>query len=390
MALSDITLLDFVIKGHPVNEDFQTLDLEYCFYQRILDPIVMKTGLSYNEKTPLIINKKIKSKFKKFKEFIGRLNETDVNYVCLKGLAMNKYYPKDSIRQSNDFDFLIKDMHDFYKCYEILKGLGYSYYHYPIFTYFNGEMVGTVKFVTQVDDIESLIEINIGGFTIGELTWLNSNSLWENKELFEYMGVSFYIPSDEHNLLIFLAETSARFSPVLRDHIDFHFMYKKINPTIFKRMEENLDDRYLKQVLFDFKKVELNRVIDRAYLEKRINKKRIETKHNIPRYALREPSKLAFYYFTKVANKYIAKNKFLKVIKFLDDKVSLKRRLLKGIPIHFILVNETVRSDSLSWETTGGYNFIRTPIGLYMASGFCIIFDDEVDEINETFGGELH
>ncbi|AST93563.1 MULTISPECIES: nucleotidyltransferase family protein [Sutcliffiella] len=380
MLLSNSFLFNFLTKESPKKKaDFNPDVLEHCYQQRVLDPIILLTGFSHKERSRVSIQKKNNVKNECLKQFLLKLNETDVDYVCLKGLAMKKYYPKMSNRQSNDYDFLVKDINDFFKCYSILTKQGYTFYHYPVFTRFNNKLVGTVKFTKVTHDIETLLEINIGGFTISQLTWITDDDLWEQKQLLKLEEYSYYVPSDNNNLLIFLAETSGRLPSILRDHVDFYYMYQYIGPKKIEKLLNNMNDKHLKNLLSEF--IKLDKGMGKEY--KNINKKNMEWKYNIPKFIYRSPTTLLLYYFTRIGNYYVDNDKKLKLMKKMDDFVSIKWRFEKGIPITFIPISESVIHSKINWLNLKGHKLAVTPIGTFLLSGFCIVYDDEFDQITK-------
>jgi hypothetical protein len=360
-----------------INQDI----LEYCHRNAILDHVILQHKIPYKNRTPETIRKRETIRLLILKSFIEELKDSKIEYVFLKGLAMRKYYPSWVIRKSSDYDLLVRDINDFFVCYKILEGLGFNYEHYPIFTKLDHHILGTIKFIKIVDNFKIIIEVNIGGFSIGELTWIRDSSIWEEKEIFDKDNLKYYIPCDKHNLIIFLAEASGRRSHLLRDSIDFHYLYQSIDKYIFSNV--NIKDVYLRYILKKFIYIEENRDNLENLTIKIINRRNLEFLHTIPNNLPFNTKKLLYYLFQKVGFRYSNNNKMQKIIKKIDDNISIKKRFESGIPTVFVPITDNNDSSGFTWIEKNGNHFVKTPIGIFIPSVFCIFYENEILQINE-------
>lgn len=374
------------------NFDFTIIEQNYddflynIYIHRLKDPV-----LKWNNK--LIINNEDwiyrsslrQRQFNELKKIIQTFNEHNVEYLWIKGLAMRKYYPEDIPRQSVDYDMLIKDLDVFWKSAQLLFNLGYRFDSFPIFTW-DKHIYGLVKFRKEIDsETNILIEMNIGGFLISERTWLIDRDLWNRSSCISYNGVDLRVPNDEMNMLILIAEAGGNFNNRIRDAVDFKFLCEKRNinwTSILEKVQKTFLNKdfvclknswnYLEKTTFENTKKGLL-----SLLKWRLRRDLFHLLPNIfkkDKFILR----LFFHYIKLIGEYFLKKDKFLTLIKKIDLVMSPRQNFNLGGPTNFIPL-ETSITGTWKWEYVEGLNLIRTPIGVFLASNFCIHEDEEIE-----------
>ncbi|MBJ8056084.1 nucleotidyltransferase family protein [Bacillus cereus] len=336
-----------------------------------------------------LVDEQFQKKINELKLFIKRLKDEKINYINLKGLAMLKYYPSSIPRQSNDFDFLIKNIEDFWICHKILISLGYSFPYNPMLTKKDGEIVGITKYFKQIDEQTSiLIEININSFIISEVSWFGDADLWDKRKKFIYEDLELYIPSDEMNIIILVIESSGRPDFFIRDIVDFYFIYKNTNVNE-RYIIDKLNDKYLVEVFNNLKSNYISALQGEFKCIKSKVRERREITHVLPNIIKGKNKLTKGYgrYLKLIGEKLINQEGNWGILKQFDKLMSPKRRFDNGVITHFIQFS-SVPLD-YSWRKYKNFNLLTTPIGIFLATNFAILDEDEEEDIRSYLNREL-
>jgi len=351
---------------------------------RLIDPFLkININQTIKGKKWENIESEHKKKFNELSVFINALKIHEINYINLKGLAMLNYYPSFIPRQSNDFDFLIENISDFWKCHEILITLGYSFKYNPMLTKKNNEVLGITKYYKKIDEQTSIkIEININSFIISELCWFNDEDLWSNIVEFKFQSLNLRIPSDEMNIIILVIEASDRPQFFVRDIVDFFYLYnnKNINE---QYIINKLNDKYLISVFNNLKSSYLSILSGENTLIGNKTRKKRELIHVFPS-IVRENNKVTVAYMRYLklaAEKYLYQKGRYKPLKYLDLFMSPKSRFKNGVVTHFIQLFDNKMK--FKWIRYKKYHILTTPIGIFLATNFAILDEDEEEEIKD-------
>lgn len=336
-----------------------------------------------------------KKKLSEFNKIVSEFNNNKIPFLTLKGLAMNKYYPKDLPRQSYDYDFLVKDVNTFWECANILNNMGYEYHSIPVLT-FDQQHLGMIKFLKQIDSETVInIEINVGGFLISEITWFKDNDLWENICELEYKEIKIPIPSNEINIVILVGEAGGNEMFRIRDAIDFKYLtnYKDIDwdYTLGKINEMSLykDFMSLEKIyrLLEASKFNKTKKGLMNFLKWRFRR---EFFHIIP-HSIKKKGylKRLFYHYIKLIGEFfINKDKCLMAVKKLEFIMPPNKRFHSGVLTHFIPLVSNIRGN-WEWRKVKKFDLVRTPIGVFLVSNFCLHEEKEIEEATEIAMNEF-
>lgn len=321
---------------------------------------------------------------KEIKILIKEFENYNVNYLLIKGIAMTQYYPDGVPRQNHDYDFILKDISDFWVCHNILKELGYQEGINPVLTTFRGGIKGIVKYNKKIDANLSLeLEFNIAGFIISEVTWFDDSSIWEHTHRITYKDLEFNVPNASTSLIILIAEMCDRKEFLIRDMMDFHFLTNN-SKLDWKYIDMALSDRYLNEILIKMK-INQQLMMDQfVYKKIKNNKLYMEFKHILPFIfnSKNKIKKIHFRYLKYIGDILSSKGKMLRLVRQFDNIMSPKSRFDNGITTHFILMNNKFKGD-LKWLKYKKYWLLITPIGTYWASNFAILEEEEEEDIKE-------
>lgn len=330
-----------------------------------------------------------KSKLDEVGALFDALNKERVNYVLLKGLALRWYYPEDIPRQSNDFDFLLKSIDDLWKSFYIISNLGYEFESYPSFVQ-NGNTLALCKFIKHItDELHIRLEFNVGGFILSERTWLDDKDLWNITRNIQYNGQVIPVLSDEMNLVVLIAEIGGNRYLTIRNAVDYRFILD--NCSIDWHFVELKLKKWALQ--HEFRSlVKISHLLSRdVYTTKTGNFRRSFTRricrdafHILP--LLRKetgfPVKILHYY-TRLFFEFLSNKDFLlRVVKAFDYIWSARRNFDHGGVTHFIPMSMST-TGPWSWKEIHGLHLVRTPIGTFLASNFCIHREDEIEQATE-------
>lgn len=82
---------------------------------------------------------------------IAALEAQNVEYILIKGMVLNQYYTPSIPRQTNDFDFIIKEPQQYFDVATYLLRRGYDYVYFPVFSQYQNTVVGISKFKKKVN-----------------------------------------------------------------------------------------------------------------------------------------------------------------------------------------------------------------------------------------------
>lgn len=370
---------------------YSDLKIDQCSEQikfsRIIDPILSNNSKYVIDEivwTELEQYRKIR--YKVLLDIVLGLNKANINYIVIKGVALLEYYPKDLPRQSGDFDFLVSNIDDFWKCHEILTENGFSLSYNPILTEVNSEINGIIKYMKKINgDKFVYLEVNINSFVISETIWFNDPDLWFKRKLMKYYDTDIFIPipSHEMNIILLVIEVSGRKKFFIRDAIDFHYLVtdKDID---WSYIERKLHNKFLLNVL---KKLQTNnKTISESgfnFVEKGVWELRRELTYILPNLIQELNFKKFFFRYLKVlGDKLIDKNK-ISLASNLEYLMDPYERFCNGIPTHFYQVSNKIKSHDARWIEFRKFHILLCPIGAFLASNFTILEDSEEKEIQD-------
>lgn len=370
-------------------KDYSDLQVDQCSEQikfsRIIDPILSSNSeykideMTWNELEQYRIDRYIE-----LYNIVEALNKASINYIVIKGLALLEYYPESLPRQSGDFDFLVKNVNEFWKSHEILSDKGFSISYNPILTEVNGEINGIIKYMKKLNGGKSVfLEVNINSFTISETTCFNDLDLWSERKLMKSNDVLIPIPSHEMNIILLVIEVSGRKQFFIRDAVDFHYLVtdRDVN---WSYIEKKLHNKFLINVL---KKLQINNeTISQTgfiFVEKGVRGLKRELTYIIPN-LIQELNfkKFIFRYIKVLGEKLIEKGKISQAsqLEYLMDPYE---RFCNGIATHFYQISFTIKSPDTRWIKYRKFHILLCPIGAFLASNFAILEDLEEKEIKD-------
>lgn len=353
---------------------------------RLLDTLVsiQPQFFEYKISTPF---KRVKEeKIGYFLEIIDILNKEEVKYLCLKGLAMRKYYPKNLDRQSNDFDILLKDLDEYWKVHEILLKKGYSLENYPYFTkYIHFCGVATYRKIIDSDIIID-IEVNIGGFPISECTWLIEPLLWSTKQTIMLDKVHVQIPSNEFNIIILTVEVGSNGKKRIRDAVDLYYLMKSeydkrfINDYI-KKIKLKKPQSVVTKMLSQLEKKKFKN-FNSIFLNEIYYRWRTDIFHIIPTFISNKVIiRLVNHYLRLILIYLVQRDILINQIIYFNKICSPTKYIKLGLPVYFIKIDKE-RNDTLRWVTKDNISIVRTPIGTFMASSLCLHNEEDFEIAN--------
>lgn len=350
---------------------------------RLLDSLVSIQPYFFLNEISTSFKKEKKRKRRYFLDFVDSLNQEKVDYLCLKGLAMRKYYPKSIDRQSNDFDILLKDLNEYWKVHEILLKKGYLLEKYPYFTkYIHYCGVATYRKIIGFG-LTIEIEVNIGGFPLSECTWLVEPLLWSTKQTILLDKVHVQIPSNEFNIIILTAEVGSNGKKRIRDAVDLYYLMKSVYDTCFindylKKLKLKKPQKVVAKMLSQLEKNTFKN--SRSGLLNEIYYRwRTDFFHIIPIYSSNKVLiRLVSHYLRLILIYLVQKDILLNQIMYFDKVFSPTKYIKLGLPVYFIQIDKE-RNDTFRWITKDSNSIVKTPIGTFMASSLCLHNEEDFE-----------
>lgn len=342
----------------------------YLKYNRIYDTYRYRF-MSSKER----IKQKKHVKEEEFLKIIEELNKNKIDYVHIKGINYYSLYKSD-IRQSKDFDIIVKSANDFIATNKILEKFEFET---KIGTATLGEdenLQGIFEYKKNLkNEISLSIEVSIGGLIIADYTWYYN--FWEYKKILTYNNVSINVPSDKVNLMILIIEASGRHTFMTRDLIDFILLTKELRYSR-KHIKEYLKDEYLFSVYCNLEDIKKEYYNGNELDKENKNFKCRFYKHILP-LILSDWSwrKTILVLFNILARKLIKKrviwlwgtlNRFERVI---SPKTHFRNGILVGM---FQIDNE--RGDFNISKKKKNYMW-KTPIGTFLSSNYGILNEEQ-------------
>lgn len=330
------------------------------------------------------INQRQIIKNRAFAQISSIFSEHDIDYLLIKGPVLSKYYPESISRSYGDFDIVVKSIEEFWRASEILFNMKFQYSDIPFFTKYDNEICGVAKFSKIISgDIELKIEINIAGFIISEVCWMSKSFLWSDRQFMNFHGTSVPIPSDKNNFIILVAEAGGNPFVRLRDVLDYKFLKKAVHD--FQNVHKDLQRFYLQkdfQMLRNiYTRLEKGRKGMGGGMQKLRTRMRRDIYHVLPN-LFRSPGwvkKVLLHYAILFGVSLVKKEKGLHLVKRLDTWLDTKHSFNSGLNIYLIPISETLKG-KWEWKRLQGFDFIQTPIGLYLASNYCLYYEDELEQ----------
>ncbi|UOE95082.1 nucleotidyltransferase family protein [Alkalihalobacillus sp. LMS39] len=155
---------------------------------------------------------------KEIEKVIDLLNEKRINYLFLKGIVLENYYPETTSRQYQDYDLIIESINEFANIHTELEDLGFEHDYIPVLAEVNGKVVGLIKLSKKINEGNYIkLEINIGGFPITDVTTLPSSEIWEDSMTIVWRNKEIKVPSTDISMFILLIEMTGNKQKRIRD-----------------------------------------------------------------------------------------------------------------------------------------------------------------------------
>ncbi|UJW57880.1 nucleotidyltransferase family protein [Bacillus sp. A116_S68] len=377
--------LFFLCTGRIDAKEFEKLEDKAFIYKnalehRLLDSLLSLKPTFFDNDTLTSLKSKKAEKRRGFLDVMNSFNQANINYVCLKGLAMKKYYPTHLERQSNDYDLLLKDFRDFWKAHGILLEKGYSLENYPYVA--NQKKCGGALYRKITDGLSIDIEINIGGFPLSECTWLVEPLIWSTKQIIVVDDESIHIPSDEFNMIILIAEVGTNGKKRIRDAVDFYYVSQceydtRFVDTYLKKLKLKKAEKVLLNMLFQLEqntfKNSKTGLINELYY-----RFRTDLYHIIPTYRSNHViSRIVNHYVRLVLITLVEKDILLSQLIYFNKFVSPSLYLRLGLPVYLIQLD--MNKHAFQEQTKGTILIVKTPIGTFMASSLCLNREEDFE-----------
>lgn len=380
--------------NYPVDFEFQKNIVEMKL-NRIFVPITYYINQLINKDgINLEINHYNSIKLNELKNVLNLFKQNDIPFVNIKGIAMQKYYPKDLLRQSNDFDVLIKSYDDLWKCHRILTELGFKIELNPLISSNRSVASGIFTYVKSIrKDLVIEIELNIGDYCIYSSYWLDSAYIWDNCIKFNYDEFDFFIPNDDLNMNIFLIETISRNNNIfIRDLIDFHFLKKPhLEFSFIKHREYKGLNKVLKLLYSQYYKIDSNFskndiIPDNLNFNTRIIRSIFLTYINISQKKSFKSITLSI--ILSLGYHLARTNKLLNLVGNLEKKMNVKDICESGFPIHMYLITDNLKGP-FEWIKYKDFSLLLTPIGLYLGTIFATISEEDENDIIDFANNQI-
>ncbi|MCR6110848.1 nucleotidyltransferase family protein [Bacillus sp. A301a_S52] len=363
-------------------EEDESFIYKYALKHRLLDSLVSINPMFFNNNTSKLIRSEKAKKERCFLDVMNSFNQASINYICLKGLAMKKYYPKNLDRQSNDYDLLVKELNDFWKAHVILLKKGYTLENYPYATNNTGNICGVASYRKITSSFMVDIEINIGGFPLSECTWLVEPLLWSTNQTLVINEEIIHIPSDEFNMIILIAEVGTNGKKRIRDAVDFYYLSQSGYDTQF------VDDFLKKLKLKKAEKVLINMLVQleqntfknskTGLINELYYRFRTDLYHIIPTYRSSNIiARIVNHYVRLVLITLVQKDFLLNQLIYFNKFVHPTLYLKLGLPVYLIQLD--MNKHAFQLLTKGSVLIVKTPIGTFMASSLCLNREEDFE-----------
>lgn len=333
-----------------------------------------------------------------FTDVVKALSENGIRFIYIKGNAVKTLYPEGCPRQMGDYDLVVPDLDEFWKLISLVMELGFDYQMTPSFGILNDEVVGVGGFFKQLDNCMIELEVSVGSFVMGEVSWL-SGDFWGESRLIDINGVDVPVPSPEDMILILTGESVGNKLIRLRDAVDLHLLLAQPELDYHKlhaRLKRHHLDMEFYQLIQYYEQVSGQKAnIPEFMLEGFSN--RLFAKH--------ERLRKHFYHYIpynvdqdgvftalllQVLNLY--RNKFtnwtvrrkrLKLVRFSEKFFPVLARYKFRILAHLIPV-PSGDPGAYRWIRLKGKMVVRTPVGWFVASCFGLETREELIELDRA------
>lgn len=374
-------LFNKVIENSVFIDGESTLLEKEIIQNRLIEPILScHPNLRINNESFQKREIKMKVKKNELKMIIKEIDKENIEYLALKGLAMSKYYPKNILRQSNDFDLILKTPQDFWKLHRILDKKEYEFSYLPMFSENHNSFLGLLKYEKVLENnIKIRIEVNISQFIIAEGVWYEKD-LWEQSQHINFNDISLKIPSDENNLIMLILESSGRNEIFVRDFIDYYFIMQ-VTSINLENIEKKLDNVFLKNVLCKF--ITYYNEFNFEEVKRKNSKIAREIGIIFPNLLKEKSIKKVYHRYLKFIGDNLIENDILfGIVEKIDANASTLIRYKKGLFCHFYHIDKE-KTDQLKWMKFDKYHLLITPIGTFIATNFAFIKEDDEFRIKE-------
>lgn len=154
-----------------------------------------------------------------------------VDYLILRGLAMENWYPAGAVRDSHDFDILVPDEAQFWRCYGALCEAGFKPWGLPyVIRYLRPDLTVAETVLVRVDDAEdrsaALVNLLAGRFPITLNTCLDID-LFRNAQPTVVNGIPIPSCSAADTIPLIAAHGLSHLRLDFKDVNDFHALVNR-------------------------------------------------------------------------------------------------------------------------------------------------------------------
>lgn len=360
----------------------------------------IQNGYLFHDQYIFRYQKYVKAREKTIKiiqQIMARKSE-ETSILLLKGIGLEKYYPRKMDRHITDIDICVKNQSSFWEVGNILqqelKLDLYSTMHF--YQDFDGQLYGSGRFEEEVfDPTFQGVEIQLGRFPISPRTYIPWDAMAWKMETMTLDESTIYIPSPESALVILLAEILTRPDKIyLRDYIDAH--------SILEYNVDNFDIQFVVKQIDTFQLfpslILFLQFITRYHLQmppmlekilnvsKQVKQSGMLTGHIIP-YCLKNsntPIRDLFYHaLRQITYSLNDRDQLLTFLKKTDEVIGPKLFFNNRVHVYFMKISSY--RGNLQWLLIDHYHVVVTPIGTFVACMHALYSDDELDELRRKF-----
>lgn len=319
---------------------------------------------------------------KEIEKVIDLLNEKRINYLFLKGIVLENYYPETTSRQYQDYDLIIESINEFANIHTELEDLGFEHDYIPVLAEVNGKVVGLIKLSKKINEGNYIkLEINIGGFPITDVTTLPSSEIWEDSMTIVWRNKEIKVPSTDISMFILLIEMTGNKQKRIRDLVDFYHLKKCADMDKVKVKAKKW--RVSKQLQLLSKMV--NEVENGNFKNTKSGKKndfyfryKLE-KVTIPILIKNIQFKTLVYHYINLSGH--------KILNYLNNypilgffkRIKSYERYQSGILTSFIPLEEVnIKSNSMDFIKINGAVISINPLGTFLLSSYCIETEEDL------------
>lgn len=331
---------------------------------------------------------------RELQELLRWLHSCSIRFLLLKGAAIEPLYGHAYLRQRNDTDLLVETFDDYAAIVKFLEKKGYTFEYFPMFGQRQGRIVGVHKLAMKAADGICSFEVNIGGIQLGPLKWIEMSTLLQCARETSVNGIPVLVPSYTDMCCIAVGEAGTNERYRIRDIIDLlvlenlpdvdrEELARKL--TMYGLMQDyKALKRWHRQLLRrELQPDELENVDTRRSVQG-LRDRFARTYPFLRRQGLSAPASLfrTLAYLARTFNEScVRSDRLLRLVKLSERIMGAEWFYDHGFLVHFIQLDG---GSPGTWEARRDRErlYVRTPLGCYMASAYCLHEPDEIEEAN--------